>query len=136
PRHHSQRIRYFTARISARATDPQGPARQDAYLRALETFPAITAHFGQFITKPTRMPLARPHAGGPRTVEVMKTEEKGSDVKLASYLLADAFRGEAEGFVVVSNDSELKEPARIVVPELGLPVGIINPHQPSNRSHT
>ena len=30
-----KRIRYFTARINSRPDDPQGPARQDAYLRAL-----------------------------------------------------------------------------------------------------
>jgi hypothetical protein len=31
------RIRYFTARTSARPNDPQGPVRQETYLRALGT---------------------------------------------------------------------------------------------------
>lgn len=35
-------------------------------------------------------PLSSPRPGGPRTVEVVKTEEKGSDVNLATYLLIDA----------------------------------------------
>jgi len=40
------------------------------------------------LTSTVRMPLAKPLPGGPRTVEVIKTEEKGSDVNLATYLLA------------------------------------------------
>jgi hypothetical protein len=129
-----KRIRYFTARISARPGDPQGPVRQDAYLRALNTLPTVTVHFGHFLTSRTRMPRAHPAAGEPKTVEVIKTEEKGSDVNLATYLLADAFRGDAQVFVVVSNDSDLREPIRMVLHELGYPVGIVNPHPPRRRS--
>lgn len=80
------------------------------------------------------MPLAKPVPGGPRTVEVIKTEEKGSDVNLATYLLADAFRADAETFVVVSNDSDLMEPIRLVSQELGYRVGIVNPHQVISRA--
>ncbi len=55
------------------------------------------------------MPLVSPPVGGPNTVEVWKTEEKGSDVNLASYLLLDAFRKESEAAVVISNDSDLAQ---------------------------
>ena len=58
------------------------------------------------MTTTTRMPLAQQPAFGPKTVEVIKTEEKGSDVNLATYLLVDAFRRDAEAFVVISNDSD------------------------------
>lgn len=134
-RHQVHRIRYFTARISARATDPQGPVRQETYLRAIAAAqPLVTPHFGLFKTRPTRMQLSAPPPNGPKTVEVLKTEEKGSDVNLATYLLVDAFRGDADCFVVISNDSDLTEPIRIVRHELGLPVGIINPGKPANRS--
>ena len=50
---------------------------------------------------------------------MIKTEEKCSDVNLATYLLADAFRADAGTFVVVSNDSDLMEPIRLVSQELG-----------------
>lgn len=123
-----RRIRYFTARSSARPNNLQSPSRQDIYLRALATLPLVTIHFGQFFLTTTRMPLAHPSATGPRTVEVMKTEEKGSDVNLATHLVADAFRGDADTFVVVSNDSDLREPIRLVRHELGHSVGILNPH--------
>lgn len=127
-------IRYFTARINARPNDPDGPVRQDAYLRALRTLPEVSTHLGLFKTRAVRMPLAQPQPGGPVTVEVMKTEEKGSDVNLATYLLLDAFREDCDVSVVVSNDSDLVEPIRIVRHELGRPVGIINPHQAHKRS--
>lgn len=80
------------------------------------------------------MPLARPQPGGPKTVEVIKTEEKGSDVNLATYLLADAFQSDADAFVVISNDSDLKEPMRLVRHDLGYVVGNINPQDPAKRS--
>jgi len=134
PRNQINRIRYFTARVSARANDPQGPARQDAYLRALRTLPSVSVHLGHFLTTQTRMPLAYPPPVGARTVEVIKTEEKGSDVNLATFLLVDAFRQDAQAFVVISNDSDLTEPIRIVRHELGHIVGIINPQPRPSRA--
>jgi hypothetical protein len=80
------------------------------------------------------MPLANPRPNGARTVEVVKTEEKGSDVNLATYLLLDAFRQDAEVYAVISNDSDLKEPIRIACHELHHRVGIINPHPPEKKS--
>lgn len=60
---------------------------------------------------------------------VDKTEEKGSDVNIAAHLLRDAYNHAFEVAVVVTNDSDLVEPVRIVRHELSLPVGILNPHQ-------
>lgn len=133
-RHQINRIRYFTARISARPNDLQGPARQDAYLRAIDTLAPVSIHLGHFLTKTARMPLANPPANGPNTVEVIKTEEKGSDVNLATHLLVDAFRNDAQAFVVISNDSDLTEPTRVVRHDLGHVVGLINPQPPHKRS--
>jgi hypothetical protein len=96
PKHRLGRIRYFTAIVSARPHDLSGPDRQRVYLRALETMPHVSVHLGHFLTSHVRMPLIAPPAGGPRTVEVIRTEEKGSDVNLATYLLADAFRRDCE----------------------------------------
>jgi uncharacterized LabA/DUF88 family protein len=129
-----KRIRYFTARVKERTGNTQAPVSQNAYLRALTTLPKVEVHFGSFLTKPTRMPLVAPPIAGPRTVQVIKTEEKGSDVNLATYLLVDAFREDAEAFAVVSNDSDLVEPIRIVRHELGKVVGLLNPQpKPSQR---
>jgi hypothetical protein len=67
-------------------------------------------------------------------VEVIKTEEKGSDVNLATYLLLDGFQGDYEAAAVISNDSDLKEPIGVVQDVLGLPVGVVNPHPANRRS--
>lgn len=106
PKDDINRIRYFTARITARPDDPQQAQRQETYLRALRTLPLVSIHYGHFLTHPVRLPLANPRPSGPRTAEVFRTEEKGSDVNLASHLLLDAFQKNCETAVVVSNDSD------------------------------
>jgi uncharacterized LabA/DUF88 family protein len=134
PNDEINRIRYFTALVSARPDDPQEPQRQLTYLRALRTIPNLSIHTGHYLSHPVRMRLANPPPGGPATVEVIKTEEKGSDVNLATYLLLDAFKEDCQAAVVISNDSDLKEPITVAQRELGLIVGIINPHPPQRRS--
>lgn len=128
-----KRIRYFTAKISSR-DDVRAPQRQQTYLRALETIPGLTVHLGHFLTSTPRMRLAEPPAKGPASVVVSKTEEKGSDVNLATYMLVDAFRNDADSFVVITNDSDFCEPLRIIRKELGKKVGVINPHATRKRS--
>ena len=77
-------------------------------------------------------PLARPIEGLPAVVEIVDTEEKGSDVNLASYLIMDGYEKDYEVAIVISNDSDLVEPLRIVKEEIKRPVGLLNPQ--SNRS--
>jgi uncharacterized LabA/DUF88 family protein len=122
------RIRYFTARVRPRPGHPDQQQRQQAYIRALETIPNLSVHCGHFLAHTVRMPLANPPASGPKTVEVVKTEEKGSDVNLATHLLYDGFKNDYEVAVVVSNDSDLLEPVR-VARSLGLTVGVLNPQK-------
>ncbi|MCY3506485.1 MAG: NYN domain-containing protein [Chloroflexi bacterium] len=131
PRDDIVKIRYFTARVTAHADDPQRPVRQAAYLRALATNPLVEIHYGHFVTRPTRLPLASDKSV---IVEVLRTEEKGSDVNLATHLLVDAFQGRCDTAVVISNDSDLAEPVRVVQEERGVTVQIVNPHPPSKRS--
>jgi uncharacterized LabA/DUF88 family protein len=134
PKDRINRIRYFTATVSARPGNPHAPQRQQVYLRALETIPGLSIHYGHYLSHRTRMPIAHPRLGRARTVEVVKTEEKGSDVNLATYLLLDAFKGDCDVAVVISNDSDLKLPIEVAQRELGLRVGVVNPHPPARRS--
>lgn len=127
-------IRYFTARISAEPHDPQKAIRQETYLRALGTLSLVRVHFGRFVTRTVKLPLADPPAAGPSVVRVLRTEEKGSDVNLAAYLLFDAFRGRCDTAVVISNDSDLAEAVRIARDEVGIKVGVVNPHPARHRS--
>ena len=73
------------------------------------------------------MRLANPTPGGPKFAQVLRTDEKGSDVNLASYLLLDAFKHECEIALVISNDSDLAEPIRIVREEFGMKIGVALP---------
>jgi hypothetical protein len=134
PKDRINRIRYFTATVSARPDNPHAPQRQQVYLRALETVPGLSIHYGHYLSHVTRMPLAKPRPGGARTVAVVKTEEKGSDVNLATFLLLDGFKRDCEVAVVISNDSDLKLPIELAERELGLRIGVVNPHPPARRS--
>jgi uncharacterized LabA/DUF88 family protein len=123
------RIRYFTARIQNDPRDPDKSSRQHLYLRALATTPGLSIHYGHYLSHAVRMPLTNPEPGQPRTVEVMKTEEKGSDVNIATYLLLDAFDADYELAVVISNDSDLLLPITAVRRRFGLAVGVLNPQK-------
>ena len=127
PGHEVNRIRYFTSPVSNRPDDPTQAQRQQTYLRALKTLPDLTIHYGHFLEKTKRRPLASPPQTGPRTVEVLDTEEKGSDVNLASYLLLDGFENAYEMAVVLSNDSDLQLPITMVRDRLGKQVGVFDP---------
>lgn len=71
--------------------------------------------------------------GLPATVVVRDTEEKGSDVNLATELLLDAFASDAEAYVLVTNDSDLLRPVEAVRERFGVPVGVLNPHQKASQ---
>ena len=129
PNHSIQTIKYFTARVSARKDDPDKPTRQQIFLRALKTLPNFEIIYGSFLSHDVMMPLADPPAKGTRFVKVIRTEEKGSDVNIATHLIHDAYQQNFQSAVLVTNDSDLREPIRIVRGELGLEVGILNPHR-------
>ena len=125
PMHNILGIKYFTAVVGARPSDPAKPQRQATYFRALRTIPNLTIHQGQFRTRQIKLPLSNTNPA--RMVYVDKTEEKGSDVNLASHLLMDGFRNAYELGIVISNDSDLETPVRIVRDELRLQIGVLNP---------
>ncbi len=106
-------VKYFTARVSPLPNDPDAPSRQDAYIRALRANSKgkIQIIEGHFSTKKVRMPLSAPPNG---TVEVIKCEEKGSDVNLAVELVNDAWLNVFDCAVVVSNDADLSKSMEIV----------------------
>jgi uncharacterized LabA/DUF88 family protein len=112
-------VRYFTARVKPTSADPGAPARQAAYIQALRTLPEVTIHMGTFSTHPKVRPVADPRAHCQPAVEVLITEEKGSDVNLATYLLLDAFDDAFDTAVIVSDDSDLLEPTTLVKGRFG-----------------
>ena len=115
-------IRYFTADVSPKSGDPDAPTRQQAYYRALRTIDNLTIHRGNFLPKTKTRPLLGQEKS---FVIIHDTEEKGSDVNLASYLLMDGFKDLYDAALVVSQDTDLLEPMRMVKEELGKTVGLI-----------
>ena len=129
PKNEIHRIRYFTALVTPRPTDPQQRNRQEIYIRALRTIPNLTVHTGRYLASTVRMM----RADGLGTVEILKSEEKGSDVNLASYLLIDAYRSDCDIAVIVSNDSDLVFPIEHIKQQVGKVIGILNPRSRPSR---
>ncbi len=127
PRHDIQRVKYFTARVSGTGADQSKPQRQDVYLRALRSYrPEVEVYFGHFLSHKIRAPLAQP-AGDQRTAEIVRTEEKGSDVNLAVHLLNDGWLDLYDCAVVVSNDSDIAEAMRLVRQQHAKRIGLVTP---------
>src|SRR3990172_6413985 len=91
PKDHIQRIKYFTALVTPRPNDPDKLIRQQTYLRALQTIPNVEIILGTFLSHEVTTPLAPPKKG---FANVIKTEEKGSDVNIATHLLIDGFKND------------------------------------------
>lgn len=134
-------IRYLTAIVSGRL-DPQQPIRQQVYLRALKTIPNLSIHLGQFQPGNIWLPLVNPlptlpqemlpgaldvSRNGLQVAYVIKMEEKGSDVNLATYMLLDCFQNMYDQAVIISNDTDLAEPIQVIRRERGCKVGVLNP---------
>jgi uncharacterized LabA/DUF88 family protein len=129
PKDAIEAIKFYTARVSGRK-DPNSPARQQTYLNALATVPEVQVFFGRFLDTKIWRPLVNPIATlSSQTVQVHDTEEKGSDVNLATHLVLDGCKNNYDLAVVVTNDSDLAEPVRVVKEELGKKVGILCPEE-------
>lgn len=131
-----QQIHYFTARITPSEIDPGAELRQAEYFRAIATLPRVEIHEGSYSVMRKERYLVEPTSWTPiliqppEKVHVLVNEEKGSDVNLATRLVADAFRDSFDVAVIVSNDSDLYEPIRLVADahDLNKRVLLVNPH--------
>ena len=127
PHHDILTVKYYTARVSATPADQSKPQRQDVYLRALRHYrPEVDVYFGHFLSHAVRAPLAQP-VGNRRVAEVIRTEEKGSDVNLAVHLLNDGWLDAYDCAVVVSNDSDIAEAMRLVRQHHAKRIGLVTP---------
>lgn len=133
------RVNYYTASVSGKI-DVDAPRRQQALFSALSTEPKVAIHKGTFLYSEkwaglVKPPMAKPNGyiwnmPYPDVVKVKKTEEKGSDVNLASHLVRDAFQGTFDVAYVLTNDTDLVEPIRIVTSEVHKTVVLIAPCRP------
>ena len=116
-------MRYFTARVEPRGDDDEGPVRQATYLEALGGLPGLSIHEGHFKRRQKSYPLV----DGTGFANVFRSEEKGSDVNLATHLLIDAADGCFDVALVISNDTDLVLPISLVRARFAVAVGIAAP---------
>ena len=126
PRNRIVATRFFTAKVTPLPHDPHQPDRQNIYWRALHTLPALEIIEGDFRTRKVRAKVVNPP---PNTIEIFKTEEKGSDVNLGAHLLMDGFLNRYEAAIVITGDSDLVTPIQMACRELRKPVGVLNPQR-------
>jgi hypothetical protein len=125
PQNNLVRIKYFTALVQPTPRDPSVHVRQAAYLNALRAYcPLVEVHYGHFLRHRVRIENANPP---PNTVEVWKTEEKGSDVNLALHVLNDAWSNTYDCAVIVSNDSDLALSLKMVKAQHHKIIGLVMP---------
>jgi len=119
-------VKYFTAIVDS----PTGSVRQQVYIGALESHGRVTTYRGHFLThlkyRRRRMPCLE---CGEKYAEVVITEEKGTDVNLATHLVYDACTDAFDVAAVLSNDSDLVTPIRFASEKCSKTVGVINPHK-------
>jgi uncharacterized LabA/DUF88 family protein len=121
-----QQIHYYTAHVRGRE-DPDTPRRQHAYLAALGTLPRVSIHFGSMRARKKRRPLVKPIPGYARVQEIHDTEEKGSDVNLGVHLVHHGHLNAYDAAAVITADTDLVEPMRIVRDELQLELILVYP---------
>lgn len=147
-----ERIVYCTAYVD-QTDNPAAYADQSVYIKALREHGSIDVlELGRYVAWPKKLPLAEKLPNGraqlivPTGAEslqglpiarvtnttddmfiatVRNREEKGSDVNVATHLLADIFMKRVEGAIVISNDSDLALPLSIA--RTLVPVGTVNP---------
>lgn len=131
-----EKVNFYTAYVSG-SIDLDAVKKQQAYIAALSTLTSVEIHCGKFkITerwvKLVHPPDARPRGyvwnqPHPEFVYVATPQEKGSDVKLGVHLVRDAFQDNFDVAFVITNDTDLVEPIKIVTQELGKDVVIVAP---------
>jgi len=127
-------IRFFTAQVKP-FKDPQQPFRQQIYWRALRSLGTVEITEGFFKVKErVQIRVIPPLPDGTSVVTTRISNEKGSDVNLASYLLHDAFHARYELAVIVSNDADFIVPVQLVKNDFGKTVWLLKPrsHQSSD----
>lgn len=128
-------IKYFTARVrdfdkSSVGRKQTAGERQRIYISALDKFiPELSVHYGRFTKYTIKTFISADPKLNRARVPVIKNEEKGSDVNLAVHLLNDAWLGEYQVAMVISNDSDLKEALRLVKEDHGKEIILANPHK-------
>lgn len=105
PNQQLEHCHYFTARVSA-GGNSQSNKRQTLWLDALTTRDSLTTHFGHYLPKQQKCKSC----GASWTSH----EEKMTDVNIAAQLLVDAYDNRFDTALVISGDSDLTTPIKLI----------------------
>ena len=124
------KIKYYSAKIKARREDNNEDklAEQQLYWRALRTNKNLEIIEGYFLTHK----IMAKEVGTNKRVKIYKTEEKGTDVNIATHMMDDAHKKNFDVAILITNDSDLAEPVRIITQDLNLQVILISPYERNN----
>ena len=122
-------VKYFTSRVNYDPKRPTAKEHQEIYLRALQKIGGIEVIEGYYQRQDARMPFrfepcksCRPYA------DVIRIEEKRSDVNLATAMMADFHEDNADSFVIISGDADLIAPIDYIRKIGRRTVVVFNPH--------
>lgn len=102
-----QHCHYFTARIRSSGGASQDATRQSIWLDALDTLPDLSSHYGHYLSK--KQSCKRCGA------QWTSHEEKMTDVNIAAQLLSDAYDDQFDTALIISADSDLTTPIRMIL---------------------
>jgi len=102
-----QHCHYFTARIRRAGGNSQDANRQSIWLDALATVADQTSHYGHYLQKQKTCK----NCGAQWTTH----EEKMTDVNIAAQLLSDAYEDRFDTALVISADSDLTTPIKMIL---------------------
>jgi len=98
-----KKVKYFTAMIRH---NPNKEKRQRTYISALKTLPNTEIYYGKYLTNQHTCP----NCGNTENIP----SEKMTDVNIATRLLTDAFINAFDVAIVISADSDLTGPIKMV----------------------
>ena len=133
PKHEILKIKYFTAKVSPQPYNLDCHKRQYTYIRALQSLGCCEIYYGFYLSNIKKAPLVQPIAGQ-KFIDIVHTEEKGSDVNLATQLLLDGFKNRYDSAVVISNDSDFATTIQAVKHDLNKNIGVISPYKKPARA--
>lgn len=134
PNYDLRGIKYFTSIVIDTEDNPGSSQRQHVYLRALKTLPDVNVYEGKMKKRKRWRRLVCPSLDGPENVQVYETQEKETDVNLASHLLSDAFLKACDLAVVITNDSDIAPAIRMVEEKTKTKVLVVNPNRYGRRA--
>jgi len=104
-----EKIYYFTAKVK---WPKESRKRQQEYLRALGTLSKVTLVYGYFANRPITRVLK---ADSMKIIfKIPNSEEKRTDVNIATQMIDDAHGGMMDIAILVSGDSDLVPPIELI----------------------